>query len=59
MFSGPSRSAWAEQFEVATEAARRGSGGKVYDLLRLKCAAKAACQSLTIVSISSSFAACQ
>jgi hypothetical protein len=32
---------------------------KVYGLLRLNCAAKAACQSLMIVIISSSFAACQ
>ena len=32
----------AEQFDVAAEAARRGmGGGKVYDLLTLKCAAKA------------------
>jgi predicted nucleic acid-binding protein len=32
----------AEQFEAAAEAARRGLGGaKVYDLLTLKCAAKA------------------
>lgn len=31
----------AEQFEAAAEAARRGlGGGKVYDLLTLKCAAK-------------------
>jgi predicted nucleic acid-binding protein len=32
----------AEQFEAATEAARRGlGGGKVYDLLTLRCALKA------------------
>jgi predicted nucleic acid-binding protein len=32
----------AEQFEAAAEAARRGlGGGKVYDLLTLKCAFKA------------------
>lgn len=32
----------AEQFEAAAEAARRGlSGAKVYDLLTIKCAAKA------------------
>ena len=32
----------AEQFEAAAEAARRGlGGGKVYDLLTLRCAAKA------------------
>jgi predicted nucleic acid-binding protein len=32
----------AEQFEAAADAARRGLGGpKVYDLLTLKCAAKA------------------
>ena len=31
-----------EQFDAAAEAARRGlGGGKVYDLLTLKCAAKA------------------
>ena len=32
----------AEQFEAAADAARRGLGGaKVYDLLTLRCAAKA------------------
>lgn len=32
----------AEQFEAAAEAARRGlGGGKVYDLLTLRCALKA------------------
>jgi hypothetical protein len=32
----------AEQFEASAEAARRGlGGGKVYELLTLKCAAKA------------------
>jgi predicted nucleic acid-binding protein len=35
----------AEQFEAATEAARRGlGGGKVYDLLTLKCAMKASAE---------------
>jgi hypothetical protein len=35
----------AKRFEAATEAARRGlSGGKVYDLLTLKCAMKASAE---------------
>jgi predicted nucleic acid-binding protein len=42
----------AEQFEAAAEAARRGlGGGKVYDLLTLKCAAKAGAERLYALNL--------
>jgi predicted nucleic acid-binding protein len=42
----------AEQFEAASEAARRGLGGaKVYDLLTLKCALKAGAEQVYTLNL--------
>jgi predicted nucleic acid-binding protein len=42
----------AEQFEAAAEAARRGlGGGKVYDLLTLRCALKAGTERVYVLNL--------